>query len=256
MKDVIIDKLKIDGDFVPLFSGEERCKSGHTFGPYVRDYTLIHFCLSGKGVLFDKYGSHKISAGDLFIIREGEITTYSADKDDPWHYIWIATRGRRAEEIEERPSVIHSEPSFFERIKEAVDENATDPDIYSAYLHELLFRTSTRGADCNADKLSKIRRYIRYNYMMHINVDSIGALFGFERSYLYRIFKKRYGIGVKEYLISVRMEKAKELLEASYSVGSASELVGYSDEFSFSKAFKLYSGISPSAYKREAARNR
>jgi len=250
LKNVMIKKVSGERDLVPLFSGEEKCAPSHTFGPYVRDYTLIHFCLSGKGELFDKYGSHKIKAGDLFIIREGEITTYKADEQEPWHYIWIATRGRRADELEERPSVITSELSFFERIKGSVDLDETDPDIYSAYLHELLYRTAQKEAEQLPDKLSQIRRYIRYNYMMNINVDGIGRLFGFERSYLYRLFKARYGIGVKEYIIKVRMEKAKDLLLSGQSVLRVSELVGYTDEFSFSKAFKKFYSAPPSALRK------
>ncbi len=251
LKNVMIDKSAPGRDFIPLFSGEEQCANSHTFGPFVRDYYLIHFCLSGRGILHDKYGEHRISAGELFIIREGETTTYQADEVDPWHYLWIATVGKSADTLEDLPSVIGGNKDFFLRIKAAVDENETDPNIYCAFLYELLHLCSTEGAEKTTDKLSNVKRYIKYNYMMDINVDSISHIFGFERSYLYRIFKRRYGIGVKEYIVKVRMEKAKELLCAEASVREAAELVGYSDQFSFSKAFKTYSGSSPLSYKKE-----
>ena len=86
---------------------------------------------------------------------------------------------------------------------------------------------------------------------MKISVENISRTFGFERSYLYRLFKKRYGIGVKEYIIKLRMDKAVELLCQGNSVSSVSELVGYSDEFAFSKAFKGQLGVCPTAYKKE-----
>ena len=85
---------------------------------------------------------------------------------------------------------------------------------------------------------------------MKINVEKISSMFGFERSYLYRLFKKEYGISVKEYIIKVRMDKAKELLKSGSTVADVAELVGYSDEFAFSKAFKKYLGISPLSFKK------
>jgi AraC-like DNA-binding protein len=243
----MIENTSKESDFSPLFSGEEKCLPSHIFGPHVRDYCIIHFCLSGEGRLFDKYGKHEVKAGELFIIREGEITTYQADAKTPWHYVWIATLGKKVAELNELPSVIGCNSELLERIKRAVDENESNPDLYTSFLFELLYHTAKR--EFKDDKISEAKRYIKYNYMMKINVDSISKIFGFERSYLYRLFKTRYGMSVKEYITKIRMEKAKELLKSGFTVKQTSELVGYSDEFSFSKAFKNYRGLSPLVYK-------
>ncbi len=251
MKNIMIDKPLYGEDFLPLFSGEEKCESGHTFGPHIRDYYIIHFCLSGKGVLFDKYGEHKISAGELFIIRSGESTLYKADDTAPWHYLWIATLGSASEAFATLPSVIMCDRQFFGRIKETIDKNETRSEIYSSYLYELLYRSASPEGQRKADPLTKIKSYIDYNYMMNINVESISELFGFERSYLYRIFKARYSMSVKDYIIKLRMGKAAKLL-AYHSVKETASLVGYSDEFAFSKAFKGYFGSSPSYYAKDS----
>ncbi len=36
----------------------------------------------------------EVSAGELFVIREGERTAYRADLKDLWKYAWIAFRGK------------------------------------------------------------------------------------------------------------------------------------------------------------------
>ena len=85
-----------------------------------------------------------------------------------------------------------------------------------------------------------------------MNSISVGALakeFGYERSSLYRGFVSRYGIGVKEYLTELRMTRAKDFLSAGHTVSETAYLVGYRDEFGFSRAFKKHFGEAPSRYK-------
>ena len=85
--------------------------------------------------------------------------------------------------------------------------------------------------------------------MRPISVSSIAESFGFDRTYLYRAFKSRYGIGIKEYITEVRMRHAKEFLADGMSVGETARLVGYADEFNFSKAYKKHYNKSPKADK-------
>lgn len=69
------------------------------------------------------------------------------------------------------------------------------------------------------------------------------------RSYLYTLFKNNLGVSPQQFLINLRMEQAKEILaNTDEAIQSISQLVGYSDEFTFSKAFKRYSAFSPKPY--------
>lgn len=248
MKNYLIEKAS-DTAFVPLFVGNERCEPSHTFGPSVREYYIIHYCISGKGTLYDKYGEHRMGAGELFIIREGEITTYTADGSDPWTYAWIAFVGDRRCDFDNGGSVYSVPRELCARIMESVESAESAPEIYQAYLYETLHRINAPKSE-PSDVLSDVKRYVDYNYMMPISVESVSSLFGFERSYLYRIFKARYGMGLKEYIIATRMKRARELLSLGHSVYTVSAAVGYSDEFAFSKAFKNFVGISPLAFKK------
>ena len=90
MENYIIDTK--GANITPLFAGHEACKPQHSFGPYVRDCYLVHFCLSGRGVLKNSAGTHEVGEGELFVIRPCEVTTYTADKTHPWEYIWIVKR--------------------------------------------------------------------------------------------------------------------------------------------------------------------
>ena len=68
--------------------------------------------------------------------------------------------------------------------------------------------------------------------------------------YFSRIFKEGTGENFIEYLTSVRMEKAKELLgNGEYSMKEIGVMVGFSDPNYFSRSFKKNVGVTPTEYK-------
>ena len=250
-KDMLLHADSARHALTPLFIGTEQCEKGHRYGPHVRQHYLIHFCLSGCGTLQDKYGTHHIGAGELFVIRPGEITVYEADKKTPWEYVWIAFDGSAAAPFDSAPSVFAVPNKLHERLAQHVRCGESAPEIYLSLLFELLyalFRQSEKSAP--RTQVEQICRYIRYNYMHPLQIGELATLFGFERSYLYRLFKEKTGVGVKEYITTVRMEKAQEFLKNGHSVGECAHLVGYADEFNFSRAFKARFGISPFRFAR------
>ena len=233
-------------DITPLFVGREACESGHSFGPYIREYYLVHFCLSGKGVLKNQHGTHTISAGQLFVIRPGEITTYTADKKDPWEYVWIAFRSDE-KYFNGSVSVFDTPVALDDKLIGLLTKEPLSRDGCFSVIYDLIYLTEDRDdTDGGDERVRRIRRYIKYNYMRPISVSSIAESFGFDRTYLYRAFKSRYSIGIKEYITEVRMEKAMEFLTDGFSVKESAHMVGYADEFNFSKAYKSRYGISPS----------
>lgn len=233
-------------DITPLFVGREACEPSHSFGPYVRDCYIVHFCIAGHGILKNKHGSFEIGVGELFVIRPGEITTYTADKADPWEYLWIAFRSDEVYFDSER-SVFDTPQGLDDKLISILGSDQLSYEGCLAVIYDLIYHTSRRDvSDGGDEKIRRIRRYIKYNYMRPISVAELARSFGFERSYLYRIFKDRYGIGIKEYIISVRLEKGREFLSEGFSVKESAHMVGYDDAFNFSKAFKAKYGISPS----------
>lgn len=81
-----------------------------------------------------------------------------------------------------------------------------------------------------------------------LTLDDISARFFISKSTLIRLFKDTLGITPIQFLINIRLVKAKELLNSGYSVQETSELVGYKDEYNFIKLFKKNYNISPKQY--------
>lgn len=234
-------------DFSPKLVGHYACPSSNTFGPHVRDHHILHCVIKGKGVLINSRGTHPVSKGETFLIRKDEKTTYIADKDDPWEYVWIGFYGSRAKEFDDAPDVFKTPAELDMKLLEHVDRDIKSADIYLSILYEMTYHIFEAENNPQDDEwIRNVHRAIKYNYMQDISISGLAAEFGFERSYLYRAFKERYGMSPKEYLTITRLEKSKWLLSQGYSVAESAYMVGYSDPFSFSKAYKKHFGVAPS----------
>ncbi|MFP4380634.1 MAG: helix-turn-helix domain-containing protein [Candidatus Sumerlaeia bacterium] len=71
------------------------------------------------------------------------------------------------------------------------------------------------------------------------------------RDYLRRLFKKKFGLSPKQYLIDLRMSRARELLALGMRVKNVADSTGYLDPYHFSKAFHQVHGQSPSSWRQK-----
>lgn len=110
------------------------------------------------------------------------------------------------------------------------------------------------GNDINYDKIRKVEKVIDFmtsNYNSKLSLETLANVVNVSTSYLGSIFREVTGISPVDYLINIRMSKAKELILDGNSITQTSNLVGFTDVFYFSKYFKKYEGISPSQYMKK-----
>ena len=70
--------------------------------------------------------------------------------------------------------------------------------------------------------------------------------------YFRKLFIEKMGITPKQYILDVRMQKAKRLLtESEYSISAIAEECGFSSVYSFSRAFKEKIALSPTEYAKK-----
>ena len=233
-------------DLNPLVAGEERCAPGHSFGPAVRKYTLIHYVLRGKGTLYARGGAYPVGAGQAFVIAPEEVTTYTADTQDPWHYRWIGFNGALSFRFSQLPPVLNLPETFFGRMMHLPNQNATAEYLLAGELFSLyayLFADSPSGSP----HVHRVENYIRSNYMHPISVEQLARDLNLDRRYLSRLFKEKNGMSIQEFLVRVRLEEAQRLLLRGCSVKESARLAGYEDVSNFSKMFKKHIGKTPAS---------
>lgn len=131
--------------------------------------------------------------------------------------------------------------------KEAVGEYVT-----AEKREEIMVVEPDPGDDKKAvpSEITFICNYINENYSEKITLNAIADSVGFSKYYISRLFKQHMGVTIIDYLIKVRLDKAKELLgKGEYSIKQISFMIGYSDPNYFTWSFKKYLGISPIKYR-------
>lgn len=248
--------------------GWDKCAPSYTYSHY-RDMYIIHYVKSGAGTVETNGHRYNLSQHDAFIVRPNILTVHTADADDPWELYFFSFSGSFAEEILQKTvfkdntvSVSTNDATFWKTITDSALELNIAPqrELQSyEYLFKLLsfFDISNSPFDTNFDDtgayqkyISEVQKYIQSNYAKAIKISELADLLNVSRSHLYRIFKESTGTSIENYLVTVRMNAARSLLEdTEFSAASISSLVGYAHYTTFFKMFKLYTGLTPQQYR-------
>ncbi len=250
--------------------GWEQCSPLHSFGPFVRNHYLFHYVISGRGFL-DRYTAEEatqrydLEAGQGFLISPGQINTYSANRDDPWKYVWLEFDGLRAPGYLDAAGLGDSQPVY--RSKDlALSEKLKDTMLYIAsnptastlhqighlclFLDALIQSSATKreshGVQLKDFYIQEAIHFMEQNYQRDLSIEEIAAVCKLNRSYFSKLFKESKGCPPQEFLIRMRLAKASEMMKTtSMSIGDIAILCGYPNQLHFSRSFKQCYGVSP-----------
>lgn len=105
--------------------------------------------------------------------------------------------------------------------------------------------------------MQKVERYCRNHYMNQISLEELATLINYNKTTLLANFREFYGTTPRNYIIQLRLKKARELLiDTDYSISEISEQVGFNSVHYFSRFFKEKEQYSPVEYRLRYARNR
>jgi two-component system, response regulator YesN len=100
--------------------------------------------------------------------------------------------------------------------------------------------------------IGRVQAYLMANYRESITNLTLSQEFGFVPSYISRLFREHTGLSTSDYLIKLRMDKAKELMakDPDIMVKEVADQVGFKNQYHFSKTFKKQTGIWPTDFRR------
>lgn len=103
-----------------------------------------------------------------------------------------------------------------------------------------------------SELIGEVLKYVNINLSMKLRTEDIAEHFSVSRSTLNRRFKKEMGTSLHNYIEDLVFYWAEKMIvEEKYSLSQISDMIGFCDQFYFSKRFMLRYGKSPLNYRKE-----
>lgn len=228
-----------------------------------RDVYIIHYVTKGGGVFMGV----PFKEGDCYMVVPGEKEIIRSDSQNPYCSWWIMFKCESASALLQRCALPCRNAVFsFAKTLSAVQilkdalygTDGQNPFAEAAKMQSVLYEILSLHMyenknfqnDLKSDTAQMAAQFIRKNYYHNIKISGIAEKMHISQSYLIALFNKRYGMPLQEYLLKVRIEKAKQLLSCgSVSVKETALSVGFENPLYFSRIFAKRVGVAPSLYR-------
>lgn len=254
-------------------AGCREADTGYQSDQPVTDSYMLLYTYSGAGELEYMDRRFTVKAGDGFLIDCRQPYSFCCGADsNSWDFVWFNMGGNTFPVYYSQFAATHkpvfhaSEGSELEELirklgRTAAQKNSAQSELMASTtiicILTQLALLGGWGANMSAERRSVpgyidgIMERMTSDYASHITLDSLAAEFNVSKYHLSREFKKYTGYSPNEYLISVRINRAKELLRrTNHSVGEISQLTGCGDVNHFIQLFKSREKTTPAAFRR------
>lgn len=238
------------------------------FPNHFHNYYVIGFIESGERCLSCKNREYTVEPGDLLLFNPRDNHTCEQIDGRTLDYRCInvppETMSKAAFEITGKeylpyfapPVVFHSElvPLLRELHMIIMEEERgfRKEEIFFFLLEQLIKEFSEEGIEPSLAEENRETRiicnFLEENYMKNITLDELSELTGLSKYYLLRSFTKQKGISPYRYLETIRIDRAKKLLEKGVLPIEAALQTGFTDQSHFSNFFKKFIGLTPKQY--------
>ena len=202
----------------------------------------------------------------LYLPNEPQHYTYY--KEDRTAVYWIHFTGSEAGSLlkyyriigEDRVIYVGASPDyqwlFGQIIQELQLGRPKFEELVSLHLRNIMILISRSiesrktFSDATEKEISLAMHYFRNNYGSEINIDKYAESRNISVCWFIRCFKHITGQTPLQYLLSLRISNAQNLLEnTDYTIAEVAESVGYQNALYFSRLFHKQMGISPREYR-------
>ncbi len=104
-------------------------------------------------------------------------------------------------------------------------------------------------------RISRAKDFIFSSYEQPLSIEELSQDVCISKYHFTRLFRDIYGLSPYQFLKTVRLEMAKELLSRGYSIQEISNKTGFDECNSFINAFKAYTGVYPTEFRNIISKN-
>ena len=235
------------------------------------DSYLIKLTLAGQGIL--EYGgeTYTLGPGSFFWIDcRAQQHYYTDPAAGQWDVLWLhfsgatadayyqaflqQTRGRAAASLPVDSPVSERMSALLALAAQEENEFTRDLDasaLLTAVLCELIHCSAPQSMQPVPPVLQKVRQYLHAQYAQRITLDDLAERYNVSKYHLQRSFRRCFGQSPGEYLTSLRLARAKELLRATdLPVSEIAYRVGLDNTSYFISLFRKREGATPQQYRK------
>ena len=240
------------------------------FPNHFHEYYVIGFVEGGKRRMWCKNCEYDVVAGDMILFNprdnhfcepiNGEILDYRAINIKPEimskavkeitgsDYLPYFTQN-----VVRQSDIIHSLRDFYNAVVRHAPRLEREETLFfllEQILEECTAPFGETGRSEPDQQIKALCLYMDNHYTENITLDEMLTMTSFGKSYLLRSFTKQVGVSPYRYLQTVRLDRAKKLLEQNVAPIDAAVMAGFSDQSHFTKFFKEFIGLTPKQYQR------
>ena len=219
------------------------------------------YVCEGSGQLHSVGRVRPRGVGDLFFTFEGEL--FAIENVNGLKYMYISFLGGRGNQLLDRLG-INRHNRLFHRMNRVgqfwetalgMQVEMTDVITESALLYAFSCIEQQQTASPNRDggTVARIRQALEDGFSRsELSLETLASELAYNKKYLSSLFKKTTGVGVVEYLQSLRIQHACAMMEQGFTaVADIASHCGFDDPQYFSKVFKRHLGLTPTQYIRQ-----
>lgn len=240
------------------------------------DYQLLYNPF-GKIHILNGKTEQIYPAGTIILHHPGQPQHYRHLRDEHPESLWIHFSGNGVEKLLKR---LHLEnrnifavnppdklkPLFLQMISECQEAKPFFMESVALTLQHILITVARSSAkafetyqtpEASADsgvpyEFTKAVAYFNEHYAENISIRQYAHELHMSVCWFIKMFKKFASTTPMQYILKIRIQKAKELLEnPGFSIAEVAANVGYNDPMYFSRIFKQITGMSPLAYRKK-----
>ena len=256
--------LQEAGEF---FAGPDYYTTREGFASYLLKYTI-----SGCGILDYQGQQYTIPPGHVYWIDCRKRQSYRVNKAvGNWRVIWVHFYGANAQfyydlflkqnggsPVAAMPvdSPVYHILSQLLELSGAGGYQQKNDLVYADLLHQLVSQVTlaTMVSDRPDDvpqTIKSVQMYLMQNFQQNTTLEQLGAQFNLNPFYLQKQFKRYVGQTPSEYVIYLRITRAKELLRNTQkTIGEIAAEVGIDNLGYFTRLFKKQEGMTPRDYSK------
>ena len=124
-------------------------------------------------------------------------------------------------------------------------------ELYLQYMTNTL-EAYLKSTVSNKSQVASIKKYIDQHFTEEVSLSMLSDIFFMDSDYASKLFKKEYGISIKNYIIDKRIDAAKELLASTVlPVNTVAINVGYENYSYFTRLFKKVTNLTPVEFRSQ-----